>query len=289
MLKKYILLIIAGLLTCPIIWSQNDVKHEMSVWGAGGLSTLNYDTNVGNEKNEIGGAVGIGYSYNITKDWSIGSGIELTIHNTKYTLNEFSDSYNTNDGEYDFIFHTTMKNYEEKQNVAYLNIPIMATFQKPVIGRNNLYASAGFKFGIPMTKKMKVVNADFNNYGYYPEWENPIQDDPYFMGFGAFKSSDKKGKLDIKTSFMLSLEVGLKRPLTNNMALYTGLYFDCGLNDIKKNSDKRMIQYNTEFPSDYIHNSAISSHYSLDNDTRILVDNVRTIAVGVKVKLAFSI
>lgn len=93
--------------------------------------------------------MGIGYSYIINSDWSIGSGLELAFYNGKYSLKEFSDSYNANDGQYDFVFHTTAKNYREIQNVTYLNIPIMATFQRPVTGNNNFYVSAGFKFGIP--------------------------------------------------------------------------------------------------------------------------------------------
>lgn len=289
MLKKYMTMIVAGLLTCTISFSQEMVKHEISVWGSGGLSTLKIDTNTGDAKNKAGGSVGIGYSYIINSDWSIGSGLELAFYNGKYSLKEFSDSYNANDGQYDFVFHTTAKNYREIQNVTYLNIPIMATFQRPVTGNNNFYVSAGFKFGIPVSKKSTVTNADFNNYGYYPEWENPIKDDPYFMGFGTFKSTDKKGNLELKTSCMLSLETGMKWRLTDNLGLYTGVYFDYGLNDVKKNSDKRAIQYNTENPSNYIHNSAISSHYSLDNTSVTMVEKVNTIAVGVKAKLAFCL
>lgn len=282
-------MIVAGLLTCAIASSQEIVKHEISVWGSGGLSALKTGTNIGNAKNKAGGSVGIGYSYIIDNNWSIGSGLELAFYNGKYTLNEFSDSYDANDGQYDFVFHTTLKNYKEKQNVTYLNIPIMATFQRPMVGKSNFYISAGFKFGIPVKKNMKVLNADFNNYGYYPEWENPIQDDPYFMGFGVFKSSGKKGNLELKTSCILSVETGLKWSLKDNLGLYTGVYLDYGLNDIKKNSDKKLIQYNTANPSDYIHNSGISSHYILDDNDRSLVDKIHTMAVGLKAKLAFSL
>ena len=289
MKKKYIPMIVAGLLTCSIAFSQESYKHEISLWGAGGLSTLNIDANSGNTKNKAGGSIGIGYNYVINDDWSVGSGLELSFYKGKYTLDEFSDSYNANDGEYDFVFHTTVNNYREEQNVTYLNIPLMATFQKPVIGDNKFYASAGFKFGIPVTKNARVKNADFNNYGYYPEWENPVKDDPYFMGFGVFKSAGKKSKLELKTACILSVETGMKWKLIDNLNLYTGVYFDYGLNDIKKNSDKRVIQYNTENPSDYIHNSAISSHYTLDNNDIVIIDKVNIIAVGIKARLAFSL
>ncbi|WP_412213293.1 outer membrane beta-barrel protein [Dysgonomonas mossii] len=288
MFKKYIVLVAACLLTFSMSMAQDITKHELSVWGAGGLSSLNVDTNVGKTNNKIGGAIGVGYSYRLNANWSISSGVEMSLYSGKYSLDNFSDSHIANDGEYDFMLHSTIQKYEETQKVISLNIPIMFTYQKPVMKDNDFYISAGFKLGIPASADTKV-NASFNNSGYYPEWGNSIEDDPYFMGFGQFESSGKKGKLDVKTSYILALETGLKWSLSSNLALYTGVYFDYGLNNLKKGSGEKVIQYNTENPSDYIHNSAISSYYTMDGQSLVMVNKVKTFAVGLKVKLGFGL
>ncbi|WP_108823355.1 porin family protein [Dysgonomonas sp. Marseille-P4361] len=289
-MKKNILMFVAGLLICSILSAQNNKTHEVSVWGAGGLSTLQYDLNIGDSKNGVGGTVGFGYNYNFNENWSIGSGLELSFYSAKSTIDGLSDSYAANDGEYDFVFHTTIKNYKEKQSATYLNIPIICQYQTPVFNEHSLYVSAGMKIGVPVSKTSKVTNADFNNYGYYPEWENPIQDDPYFMGFGAFKSIDKKGTLDLKIVYILALETGLKWKLSEDLGLYTGVYLDYGLNDIKKADDKRLIQYNKEMPEDYIHNSILLSKAAInDSEDKILSKKINSIAAGIKVRLAFCL
>ncbi|WP_081624343.1 outer membrane beta-barrel protein [Proteiniphilum acetatigenes] len=286
MLKKTTIIVFC-LLSVMIVYSQE--RHEISVSVAGGLSTINYSPNVGQSKDKIGSTIGFGYNYKITNYWSIGSGVEMLISRSEYSMENFSDSYAAYDGEDDFIFHTTVKEYSESQNISYLNIPFVVMFQRPIAGKNSFFASAGFKFGVPVVQRVDV-SALFNNYGYYPKWENPIKDNPYFMGFGDFGSENVKGNLEVKTLYLLSVESGMKWILGNKLNLYSGIYCDYGLNNIQKASDKRMIQYNNMEPSEYIHNSVINSSYSTDdNITQALVDVTRIISVGVKLRLALDL
>jgi len=288
MIKKYIFLAVAGLLACTATFSQNYAKQELSLWGAGGLSTLKYDAVIGDKKNGIGGAFGVGYNYFFTEQWSIGSGIELAFYNSKTEMNNFSDVYNSNDGEYQFEFRTDVDQYIEKQNTLLVNIPVMVQFQLPVLGNNQFYAAAGGKIGIPVSKKFKVTDASFSNTAYYAQWDSSVEE-LEFMGFGDFTRKDVKGNTDLKVAYMLSLETGMKWKLPNTLALYTGAYFDYGLNDISKTNDKRLIEYNMKNPEDFIHNSVLSSKYTVDGKTVSFTDKVRPMAVGIKVRLAFGL
>lgn len=292
MIKKYILLAVAGIISCTAAFSQEKAKPEISVWGAGGLSTLKVDTKIGDNKNGIGGSFGIGYTYFITNKWGIGSGFELSLYNAKSTINSISDRYNSNDGEYDFEFRTTVSDYEEKQNTMYLNIPLMAQFQTPIIGENQFYIAGGFKVGIPVSKKYKVTKATMVNSGYYSIWNDKkelILASQEFMGFGTFQRSDVKRDLDLKIACLLSLEAGVKWKVGETTALYTGVYFDYGLNDINKNADKRLVEYNKTNPEEFINNSILSSQYTVNSNLENIADKVIPMAIGLKVRLAFGL
>lgn len=287
MMIKKIIITIFCLLSAIMVRSQD--KHEILVSASGGLSTINYSSRIGQSKNKMGSTIGIGYNYRITNSWSISSGIEMLFAGSEYNVENVSDSYAANDREDDFIFHTTVKEYIESQNISYLNVPFVVMFQLPVDSKNSFFASAGFKFGVPVVQRTEV-NALFNNYGYYPKWENPIKDDPYFMGFGDFETVDKKGNIELNILYSLSVEGGMKWFLGDDLNLYSGIYCDYGLNNIQKVSDKRIIQYNNIEPSDYIHNSVINSSFtSNENHTQRFVDMIRVISVGLRLRLGLQL
>ena len=59
-------------------------KHEFSVYGGSGLSTLNYTVTTGEHKAGLGGHFGLGYHYFFSPKWGLGTGAELAIYNAKY-------------------------------------------------------------------------------------------------------------------------------------------------------------------------------------------------------------
>lgn len=287
MMIKKIIITVFCLLSAIVLRSQD--RHEILVSASGGLSTINYSSSIGEFKNKMGSTIGIGYNYRITNSWSIGTGLEMLFASSEYSVGNLSDSYAANDGEDDFIFHATVKEYNESQRVSYLNVPFVVMFQRPIAGKNSFFASVGFKLGTPIAQQA-VVNASFTNYGYYPKWENPIKDDPYFMGFGDFETVDKKGNIELNILYSLSVEGGMKWVLGDNLNLYSGVYCDYGLNNIQKVSDKRLIQYNNIEPSDYIHNSVMNAYFtSNENHSQQFVDMARVISVGLKLRLGLQL
>jgi hypothetical protein len=75
--------------------------------------------------------------------------------------------------------------------------------------------------------------ATFANAAYYPEFDN-WTGTQLFAGLGEFAGKDADGKLNIKLLAMFTFESGIKWYLSGKCCLYTGVYFDCGLNDPDK-------------------------------------------------------
>jgi hypothetical protein len=267
---------------------HGQARHEFSAYFGGGLSTLQYSTNIGDTKGNFGGSFGIGYAYFINNTVSLNSGIELSNYKTKYTIQSLSDKYLTNDGLEDFELQYQVTNYEEKQSAMYLNIPLMIQLQKG--GDNKFYVAGGVKLGFPLSGEYKVGKTNINAVGYYPQYgENAIVDAPAFSGFGTFTTVPNTKDLDFKVAVLLSLETGIKWKISNKLSLYSGIYIDYGLNDIRKETvDKEFLIYNKNNPSNYTYNSALISQYSQSDQTKSLTEKVMPLALGVKIRLSYS-
>ena len=285
MKRKSIILAVAGILACSALTAQDNVaRHEVSAWGAGGLSALSYSPEVGDSRNGGGGLFGIGYSYYVSNQWSVGSGVELSFYNAKTELNNLSDAYTTSDGRYDFEFRTAVNGYKEKQQAAFLNIPLTVKYQ--TLGKYKFYTAGGIKLGIPLSGKYEVEKASLRTSGYYPQWNVELTDQE-FMGFGSYMRNDIKNDLDFKFSCMLTLEAGVKWSLPNSLSLYSGVFFDYGLNSISKGGSNHFVEYNTSSPEQFKMNSVMSSSVISNGRSVNLVDKVVPMVLGLKLQLSF--
>ncbi|GAB6008748.1 hypothetical protein [Dysgonomonas reticulitermitis] len=282
-LRKYILKIIVGLFFSTMLVAQT--KQEISVYTGGGLSSLNYKTNIGVHKSLPGGMFGIGYQYFLTSKLGVKTGLELSGSNAKLSINTLSANSRANDGASDFEYRSKVSDYEEKQSSIFVSIPLMLQYNKGI-----LYGAIGGKIGIPISGKYNVTKSTYENSGYYA-FENTEYTEQEFLGFGTFINQEEKGDIDLKMAYMLSVELGAKWNLTGNMYLYTGIYMDYGLNDINKEKEtKAFIEYNTNDPENFIRNSAILSHYTQDEKTESITDmKIRPLNIGFKVSLAFGL
>ncbi len=283
-MKIYICLFMLGL--SLNLFSQS--KHEFSLWGSGGLSTRKYDVSVGDVKQKFGGSVGIGYNYFLVEQVGIGTGLEFSFYNTRAEFGGIYNIYQTKDYENNnFEFRSKVDNYSENQNALFLNIPLTVQYQTK--GHHKFYASTGFKIGIPLSAKYKISGTTIKNSGYYP-YENVEYTTQKFMGFGTFENKNIKEDIKLKVSYIFSLETGMKWNLKNNFSLYTGAYFDYGLNNINKNEDvENIVTYNAADPQNFIVNSVLTSQYMENFERKTFTNKVHLMAIGLKVKLAFAL
>jgi outer membrane protein OmpA-like peptidoglycan-associated protein len=276
---------IAGFLSCTALKAQH--KHELSVYGGGGLSTLKYDVTIGEQKNGFGGQFGLGYQFFFAKNWGLGTGAELGLYNAKFNTDNLNIRYNTTDMDGAvFEFRSRVSNYEEKQQAMLLQIPLMLQFQTG--SKHRFYAALGGKAGIPVNGTYKSSEATIQNSGYYAE-ENYEYTTQEFMGFGTFTGRGANGDLKFKTAFFASAEAGVKWKLSEGLSIYTGAYIDYGLNNMYKNdAPQQFVTYNSQSPRNFAVNSVINSQYTQNGTSQLFTDKITPIAIGIKLKLAFG-
>ena len=144
-------------------------KHEFSLYGGGGLSTLAYKVNEGAHKHGLGGQFGLGYHFFFSPEWGIGTGAELAFYNARFNMNDLSIRYNTHDADGDpFEFRSTIGDYKEKQRDMMLQIPLMLQFQTDKPDRNRqFFAAVGAKAGFPLREKYRTTVGSIKNAGWY--------------------------------------------------------------------------------------------------------------------------
>lgn len=288
--KKLLTIIILGLFSIAIN-AQN--RHEISIYGAGGFSILDYKLDLGKKDLlGIGGHFGIGYKYFFNRNLGLVTAVEMSPYNSNCIVNKLSIKYQTTDKDGEvFEFHSDITDYRENQKVVMLQIPIMLQFQ--VGKKHQFYVAAGGKIGFPIALSnyngsiVRIYNEgyyEFENYTYTSQHE--------FLGFGYYSLLENKGNLNLKTAFFVSVDFGAKWKLSEKIFLYTGLYFDYGLNNIYKKTDKpkNFVEYNSNNPSDIIVNGIMNSQYTENGtDYKNFMSKLSPLAAGIKICLTFGI
>lgn len=284
-IKNTIAVIVLAMLSFSSMSAQ--IKQEFSVYGAGGLSTLDYKVQGVNveESKRAGYSFGVGYSYFLTEKWGLNTGLEFSTYMGKAELQSISDQFDAVDDELEnFVYKYTVGGYEEKQRVSYLNIPLMVQFQTSV--DDGFYVALGGKIGLPVVKRYTSNMSSIATQGYYPSTD-VTYDDFLYRGFGKFSDRSNKGDLDLKVAFMLSAEAGVKSRLNDKLCLYTGVYVDYSLNNVAKDGE-RFLSYDASHSTAFNNKSILNSQYLNDKEQSNFVNKVRPLAIGVKVRLAFG-
>jgi len=302
MFKKSIITVLMFFFLKNIVLAQ----HEFSFYSGGGLSTLNYNTEIGKQKNGLGYNLGFGYCFQPYKSqFGALSGIGLSMFYSDFKLNisDFSVSryvYDM-DEEVDFIFSSYLNGYRENQKKIFLTIPFMVKYimelNKISNNKHNLYATGGVKIGIPLGGQYLVKIDNIRNTGYY-EKEDYEYETQTFRGFGTFNDKIFHGNLDLNIALLFSFEAGMKfttnrRYLhqTERLTIYTGLFIDYGLNNIyKTNGTYSFVEYDDNSLQNFNMRSVIYSQYTPDKDTpaKPFTDKITPIAVGIKLTVSFE-
>jgi hypothetical protein len=180
-----------------------------------------------------------------------------------------------------FILRADYAGYKEKQRALLFQIPVMLQFQAP-LDKQFFYARAGVKLGFPVSatynqSSVSIITAGYSDYSglLYERMPN--------HGFDTYKSTKSSSDLDLGMACMFSLESGIKWKLSEKNTLYTGIYFDYGLNN-RKESKQELLAYDATSPTVYQYNSFLHSH----SENKPLVDKVAPLAIGIQLKLTFG-
>ena len=253
----------------------------------------------GVSSNGGGGDLGVGFTGFMTPYIALHVGIGLGISN----LNVKVDSLKTatfdlddKNNPYKYDLYSILSDYREKRRTFSLSIPLMLQFQtiENPSGwgrRTNLshgfYLKAGFKLNILLSNAYEMSIKDITNSGYYPNMENWVGSQK-FAGFGNFKFNNTKKENIGFFQAILALEAGMKWSISNDMFVYTGAYFDYGLNDPAKNNRQPTSDFTLEKFKELESNNKNTSQVDLQDFTLLdFAEKSHLMTIGLKVSLAF--
>jgi len=286
-IKKTIITMLTIMLfsLCSLNLLAQKTSLELQIYGNGGFSFFAYHPYPRNASSiGFNAGVGIGFTFSITQQWGIHAGIGYGLSNVKAKIGNLltitTDHVDCEGNFYDL--HTTLNNYNEIQKSMFLSVPLMVKFQtkqnfykwkhnkKP-----GFYAMSGFKTQFLFMNIFTSEITSLTNKAYYPEFDNWITKLPS-LELGEFDGISTKKIPKIRILTIFALEAGAKWQIGDKTFLYTGVFFDCGLNDPTKKYRRPTNTYN-------------SAETLKDFTLLSFTNRINYLAVGIKLRLAFDL
>ncbi len=274
MMKRQFLLFILLFLISASAMAQ--LRHELSINGGGGFSTLHYTYPGTDYSMGLGGKFGLGYHLSFSPQWSVRSGLEMAFYNAETTASSLSNTnLMTSDLDANLDFTYTYTGYKEHVSATFLSIPLMMEFQlQPT---SSFYAAMGVKIAIPITASAKETGT-LSTTAYSPTLNIPYSDEPS-LGLYTNRKVDEKAEPKFNTVFMLAAEAGYKWNLAERWGLYTGVYFDWSINQIGQNAAQNtIVSYTPSTPAHLAYSSLVD-----------MAETVRPWSLGITVRFNYRL
>jgi len=273
-MKRVLFLIILSLLIPVSIQTQ-----ELSVYLSGGFSGINSNYTRGTTETNLGGNLGVNYSFGLSNSFSFMLGLELGFSGNKVALDsyEFIDNL-VDDRGTAFIYNVQVQNYLEESNFQSIHIPLILQFKPDLLFP--IYFNVGGKIIIPSKQTVNNSAEQLQMTGFYPNFNLLIDDLPQ-RGFGNVNTLTTQTENDLIPNFALSVQIGTIINLDSNN-LYLGLYTDYGVTDVRKNrvtTEQAIINYNPQGINQVQLNNSFNSFQS---------DASRFLSYGIQLRYSFE-
>lgn len=241
-------------------------RHELSVYGEGGLSTLRYALPPQVERdNGFGGGGGLGYAFFFSDNVGLRTGVGVSLLRAAAHLNASFVATAAAVDEYyaPCEFRTTFGDgYRERQSAVVLHVPLTLHYQgKPFLTGVRPYARAGFRLDAPLSGGYRANATSLTNELYYPDLDIALRA-PAYKGLGKFSGKSSSGDLSLALSVAAVAEAGVKWQLPRAASLYTGLYVGYGLSNALKQTDGGdLVVRGDGAPSELSVGSVLASRY----------------------------
>ena len=295
-MKKYIILPIIASMAAPAM-AQKETRepfqrHEISIHGTLSWSFLSSyyggESFNGQYSDKLSGGGGVGYTFFFHRHWGIATGAEMAFFYTAIDDREITES---TPGTYSYggvtepmYFNSTLKDFKETRQVAYISIPLLLQFQ--TAGRHKFYMAAGAKAGLAVSGKYEAAVDNLTTSGYFPESGQTFTNMPN-RGFTTLRNSSWTGAIDFGLNISASVETGVRWSMGKHVAFYTGVYLDYGLLDVSpKKTEKDLVSYQPATPTEFVYTHTLAACRSSSGEA--YVKEVTLFSVGIKVRLAFA-
>jgi OOP family OmpA-OmpF porin len=211
--------------------------QELGIELNGGLQGTQYQLQNGKTMELPGGSLGLSYSFRLASHWNLVTGITGGIFRTRAMLNDgvvFTYGQ-VDDAGSAFQYNVKTTGYKETQQFVAASIPLLLQYQT-VGPRTQWYLSAGGKALFPLNASIKLSAKQLSLSGYYPDYNIELSNLPQH-GFGTINNWSASQTAELRPAAVLSVATGLSFRLSRATRLYTGLYLDYGLSDLKGKTD----------------------------------------------------
>ncbi|KAF2325781.1 outer membrane beta-barrel protein [Flavobacterium daemonense] len=256
--------------------------QEVTVKVSGGQSGILYESSLGNGDIKFGGGVGVGYTFFLNNHWGINTGVDILYNQNSFKLNEGTmiTSNEVDDQMSAFEYRVTPKNYQEKQHFVSFAVPVLLQYRASISKQSQWYAGIGGKVLFSGKQNIKASANELQLSGYYPDADLVVDDLPSH-GFGTVSNWQDKTSVNLKTTFLASLETGISFKLKEKMQLYTGVFADYGFSDLVKNTENsNIVPYNP--------NGIENTQANGVSGNKMIVQKSNYFAAGIQIKLGFS-
>ena len=259
--------------------------NEHSIFGGVGLTFIPYELTP--DARFLNGSdlhIGIGYTHFFHESWGLFIGLNPTMYNVRSAFDLYFENPDLTDSNGYMFELFTFADYKEKHRMLFLTVPLMIQYEpksnkqrwawwnKP---QHVFYAMGGLKTSMSVNNRYKGGIKTISNKAYYPELDNWAATQK-FAGLGEFDRESAEGEFDLGLCFSLALEAGIKWRLNGYKYLYTGVFFDYGLNNIDRTKINRMP----------IRNDINVEHFT-DFTFLTYPDKLQIRSIGINARLAF--
>lgn len=234
-------LVLLLLMACPLGISAQLTMYDfyLDVTAGGGLHSIQFSPEDGKHTPGWGSEIKLDYRRPINDHWSVSGGIGFSWYNSRSLYEDLRlsrmaiDAQNGENYEYRVIF----TDWKEKQHVANLEIPFIATYHYPINPKWSLAAGAGLKLFFPISNYYKIKDGTLQTKGYYEHMTNIEYENLPQHGF--FTKDDCEGKMNLrKVGAAATVDLGAYRSFKHSdMSLYMGAYFNYGFTNLAKSHE----------------------------------------------------
>ncbi len=246
----------------------------------GGWQGTQYTLLNGRNKPLPAGSVALLYTFGLGGNWGLITGITAGVYRTQATLpNGTSFSYYQIDDEGSaFQYGMKTRGYTETQQFLAAGVPLQIQFHTTGPA-SQWYINAGGKFIFPSSDNVTITAQQLTLSGYYPDYDINVSNVPQH-GFGTINNWKASTTAVLRPSAALTAATGLSFLLSPGTRLYTGLYAEYGLTDLKSRNDS--MPFVTYSPTGI---TAIKASGVLNTQN---AGPMKMFAIGVQVRLSFG-
>jgi OmpA-OmpF porin, OOP family len=247
---------------------------------SGGLQGTQYQLQNGQTKPLPGGSLGLNYTFRLGSHLGLLTGISGGIYRTQASLQDgvVYSSAQVDDAGSAFQYKMKTEGYKETQQFFAAGVPLLLQYHTVGPG-TQWYFDVGGKIFVPFNTSIQISAQKLILSGYYPDFNVDVSNLPQH-GFGTVDNWKANATTKMKPAATLSAATGLSFNLSPGTRLYTGIYIDYGITDLKEKNDSMPL---ATYSSKGISGAQVSSLLNTPNSGL-----VGLLSFGVQVRLSFG-